>query len=728
MKGYINLELMKLIKEALIKAGRPLSLDELRALINTDAGEVAAATDMLVEQGEILSTRKHKFALPSQLGVERGKLQASTRGFAFFIPDSGGNDWFIPRSSMNGAMHMDTVWARQMNGSRDGNNVEGEVVRVAQHAYKRIVGTYKKMNRVGVVTPDEPRLQQDIIITDGMHGVEPGQKVVVELTRYPDGAELPEGKIIEVLGDADKSGTDVLSIIRRYDLYEEFPKNVEKLAQELSKAPITADGREDIRQTLTVTIDGADAKDFDDAISLEMTPGGNYMLGVHIADVSNYVRAGSALDNEAYNRGTSVYLADRVLPMLPTALSNDSCSLNPHEDRLALSCFMEVNKRGDVVDHRIAETIIRSDERLVYENVTRLLEGDADMRERYANVSPMLYKMEELFKILKARRVRRGSIDFDLPEARITVDSTGKPIEVTLRERGTSNMLIEEFMLLCNETIAKHASEKSWPFVYRVHEKPDKDKLRDLNTFLNSFGYSLKSLHDVHPKSVQKLLSSVAGTPQENIINKVVLRSLKKARYFEQNLGHFGLAASDYCHFTSPIRRYPDLMIHRIIKMALHGELDDNRMIALCQTLPQTAARCSEREKLAMDAERAVDDLEKCKYMDDHIGENYDGIISGVTSFGLFVELPNTIEGMIRLTSLNDDYYIFDEKHYRLTGRSNSRILSLGDKIEIKVAGVDMEGLRIEFTPVLEKIKGRRPKPPILKEKRGARKKDSGTR
>ena len=528
-----------------------------------------------------------------------------------------------------------------------------------------------------------------------------GHKVVVEITDYGEDRRNPEGKVIEILGHINDPGVDILSVIRRYELAVEFPEEVYAEIEHLGTEVAEADkkGREDLRDLLTITIDGADAKDLDDAVSLKRLGNGNFELGVHIADVSHYVRENTALDKEAYARGTSVYLVDRVIPMLPHKLSNGICSLNPHVDRLALSCLMEVNGRGEVVSHRILESVINSDYRMTYTAVREILEdGTPALLEQYAEILPTLEDMEELRQILGEKRRKRGSVNFDLPESKIILDENGKPIDIKPYEKSIATNMIEEFMLVCNETIAENSFWQEMPFMYRSHQEPDEDKLEKMEQFLRGFGYYLRKKDgEIHPRELQKVLQKAEETDEERIITRMVLRSMMQARYTAENGGHFGLAAKYYCHFTSPIRRYPDLEIHRMIKKMLHGELDEKASAYYRRKMPDWAKHCSKQERVAEDAERDTDALKKVEFMEDKVGQIYEGIISGVTNWGIYVELPNTIEGMVALSQMDDDYYEFDEKKMLVFGKRTKKSYRLGDKVVVSVAKVDRMMGTIDF-------------------------------
>lgn len=672
-----------------------------------EAGDAAAAAlERLLGSGRLMLTRKRKLALPEHTGLIYGRVQGNARGYGFFIPQDGGRDLFLPADAMHGAMHGDQVWVRQTERVSHGGNPEAEVVLIAARAHKKIVGSFEDDEGAGggYVVPDDTRLYMDVLIRPGdVDGAKAGDKVVAEILQYPDGRRPLMGRVSEVLGGKEEKGTDILSVIRRLDLPDDFGKAAARQARGLNKPvpPAAAARREDLRNLITITIDGADAKDLDDAVSLVDLPEGGCLLGVHIADVSHYVAEGTPLDEEAYKRGTSVYFPDRVLPMFPKEISNGVCSLNPNTDKLTLSCIMELDAAGKVVDHRIAETVIKTRHRMTYEDVNAMFAGDEVLRGKYADIWPMLQSMQALMEKLKARRFKRGSIDFDLAEAKLVLDSKGHTTDVQLYERGVSNRMIEEFMLIANETVAQHAKAMGLPFMYRVHETPDKEKLQILNTFLGTLGYGIKNIGNVRPATLQKVLLSSKGTKEETVINRVTLRSLRKARYSQESLGHFGLAADFYCHFTSPIRRYPDLTVHRLLKEMLHGALDEKRAAEWAARLEEMSRHCSERESVAVEAERAADDLKKCEYMKDRIGAVETGIISGVAQYGFFVQLPNTVEGMVRIGSIEDDYYVLDEKNYRMVGRSSGRVFRLGDEVRIKVAAADMETANVDF--VLER-------------------------
>lgn len=626
-------------------------------------------------------------------GLMSGKMQTTARGFGFFVPDDGGEDWFVPAEAMHGAMHGDRVLARKTGNARGG--VEGEIAEIAERAWAQIVGVMDG----GCVIPDEKRIPYVLVPVKGGRRAKEGDRVVAAIEQYPDGRRPMLGRIVEVLGRRGDAGVDVLAVVRRFGIRDTFPKAVLDRAAALPGTVSEAEcsGRLDLRGLCAVTIDGAHSKDFDDAVSLERLENGQLRLGVHIADVNAYVRAGSVIDREAGLRGTSVYFADRVIPMLPEALSNGICSLNEGVDRLALSCLMDVDEAGAVTGYRIAESVIRSRHRLVYEDITALLEGDADERERYQDIVPMLLDLERLQKRLYARRHARGSIDFDIAESEIDIDDEGKAVGLAPAERGIANRIIEECMLLANETVAAHLRSRGLPCLYRVHEAPDADRMRELNAFLQTLGYGFRIGESIRPTALQRVVEQAAGSPEEGIVSRLMLRSMQRARYSERPLGHFGLALEDYCHFTSPIRRYPDLIVHRILKWQLHGQLNGKRIEALNASLPTLGAQSSAAERAAMEAERAVEDLKRCEYMQQRLGETFDSVISGVTANGIYVELTNTAEGFVRLSTLTDDWYRPEMHRYRIVGERTGRVLRLGDRVQVQVVRVDMDTAMIDL-------------------------------
>ena len=688
------------------KAYNPMSDNELANVFDVKTEEIGgfySILDDMEKRGEIIKTKKNRYAAPERMNLIVGKLQMNAKGFGFILSElEGYSDVFVAATDMNGAMHSDRVVGRIVRKSADGKKSEGEIIRIIDRANDEIVGTYESSKNFGFVVPDDNRINMDIYIPKSeVNGAKDGFKVIAKLTRWPEPRRNPEGKIIEVLGHKDDVGTDIISIIKKHKLPEEFPKKVEEAAaaipEEISEEEITR--RRDLRGEKIVTIDGADAKDLDDAVSVKKLSNGNYLLGVHIADVSHYVKEMGALDKEAFKRGTSVYLVDRVIPMLPQKLSNGVCSLNPKVDRFTLSVNMEIDKKGKVVGHEIYESIIKTTERMTYTDVSDILEkNDEVLMKRYEHLLEDFKRMEELALLLRKKREERGSIDFDFDESKIILDEGGRPIEIKKAERRIANKIIEEFMLICNETVAEHFYWADIPFVYRIHEDPDMEKIEAFNKFIHNFGYHLKGIsNEVQPSALQDLIKKVEGRKEEKIINTLMLRALKKARYAPDNSGHFGLAAQNYCHFTSPIRRYPDLQIHRIIKETLQGKITGKRIKKLKEIVARAADISSERERLAMEAERETDDLKKAEYMTYHIGEEFEGIISSVISFGMFVELDNTIEGLVRISSLVDDYYIYDAENYLFRGERTKKTFKIGDSVRVKVIKADVSQKEIDF-------------------------------
>lgn len=684
----------------------PIKRRDMRVMLSVpqeDREKFENLINELIAEGRVFETKKGKLASPKDLQMATGTFIGHARGFGFVTPDAGGEDIFIPASETMGAMQKDRVLYKVLHKAEKGKKADGVIVRILERGQQRIVGTFEAGSKgYGFVVADDKKIAKDIFISrENTKGAVTGHKVVVEITDYGEDRRNPEGKVIEILGHINDPGVDILSVIRRYELAVEFPEEVYAEIEHLGTEVAEADkkGREDLRDLLTITIDGADAKDLDDAVSLKRLGNGNFELGVHIADVSHYVRENTALDKEAYARGTSVYLVDRVIPMLPHKLSNGICSLNPHVDRLALSCLMEVNGRGEVVSHRILESVINSDYRMTYTAVREILEdGTPALLEQYAEILPMLEDMEELRQILGEKRRKRGSVNFDLPESKIILDENGKPIDIKPYEKSIATNMIEEFMLVCNETIAENSFWQEMPFMYRSHQEPDEDKLEKMEQFLRGFGYYLRKKDgEIHPRELQKVLQKAEETDEERIITRMVLRSMMQARYTAENGGHFGLAAKYYCHFTSPIRRYPDLEIHRMIKKMLHGELDEKASAYYRRKMPDWAKHCSKQERVAEDAERDTDALKKVEFMEDKVGQIYEGIISGVTNWGIYVELPNTIEGMVALSQMDDDYYEFDEKKMLVFGKRTKKSYRLGDKVVVSVAKVDRMMGTIDF-------------------------------
>ena len=661
--------------------------------------ELQEVLDALLQEGKIEVSQKGKYQKSRGVFLT-GVFTAHPKGFGFVSVDGMEEDVFIPEDQVHGAMHQDTVQITVKPG-QSGKRREGAVNRIVKRGTDRIVGLYQESRNFGFVIPDNERYTRDIFVPkEDSGGAVNGHKVVVELVSYGTDRKSPEGKVVEILGHISDPGTDILSIVKGYDLPVEFPEKVMRQAERVPDRISEADmqGRTDLRDVQMVTIDGEDAKDLDDAVSLEMN-GGQYILGVHIADVANYVQEGSALDREAFERGTSVYLVDRVIPMLPRRLSNGICSLNEGQDRLALSCIMTIDQRGKVLDHVIAETVIRVDRRMTYTSVKKILEEqDAEESARYEELVPMFQRMQELAGLLRARRRARGSIDFDFPETKVILDEKGEPVKIRPYDRNTATKIIEDFMLIANETVAEDYFWQELPFVYRTHENPDPDRMKKLSTFINNFGYSIRFREDeVHPKELQKFLERLEGTPEETLISRLTLRSMKQAKYTTECTGHFGLAARYYCHFTSPIRRYPDLQIHRIIKDSLRGRMNQEKIEHYRKILDEVAKQSSERERRADEAERETIRLKKAEYMSRHLWEEYEGVISGVTGWGLYVELPNTVEGLVHVASLQGDYFEYNENAYEMVGQRTGKTYRLGQTVRVQVVKADRTTRTVDF-------------------------------
>lgn len=680
----------------------PMKLKELAILLQVPKDqrkELKAIMDSLEAEGKVHVSKKGKYTKGEAKRIV-GTYQAHARGFGFVAVEGEDDDIFISEDDTNGAFHGDQVEVT-IKSAPDGKRREGKVVRILSHGTTRLVGYFQKNKNFGFVVPDNQRFIKDVFVPlERSKGAVTGHKVVVELTKYGGDNKKPEGKIVEIIGHVNDPGTDIMSIVKGYDLPIEFPEKVLNQAERVAKDVSTADmaGRMDIRDWQMVTIDGEDAKDLDDAISLTKE-GENYKLGVHIADVTNYVQEKSALDREAYKRGTSVYLVDRVIPMLPHILSNGICSLNEGEDRLALSCIMTINDKGNVVDYKIAETVICVDRRMTYTSVKKILEEqDEEECKKYEEFVPMFQMMEKVAGILREKRKKRGSIDFDFPETKMVLDEQGKPIELKPYDRNVATKIIEDFMLLANETVAEHYFWQEIPFVYRTHEQPDEEKIQKLAIFINNFGHSMHIANNaVRPKEIQKLLVKVEGTNEEALISRLALRSMKQAKYTPENTGHFGLATTYYCHFTSPIRRYPDLQIHRIIKEDLRGRMNENRREHYEKILPEVTKQCSEREHLAEEAERETIKLKKVEYMEEHIGEVFEGVISSITKWGIYVELPNTIEGLVHVTNMHDDHYDYIEERFEMVGEHTRKVYKLGQTVYIVATGTDRLQRTIDF-------------------------------
>lgn len=663
--------------------------------------ELKEVMDALVAEGKVGLSKRGKYGKPEAFALV-GTFTGNAKGFGFVTIEGQEQDIFIPADKTGDALHGDKVQI-VASAARTGRRAEGAVIRVLERANETLVGYYQKSKNFGFVIPDNQKISADIFIPQGKDmGAVNGHKVVVRLTDYGGERRNPEGVITEIIGHVNDPGTDILSIAKAYGLPEEYPpevmQQVSRIPDEITGADMA--GRRDLRGWQTVTIDGEDAKDLDDAITISREDYG-YKLGVHIADVSNYVTEGSPLDQEALKRGTSVYLADRVIPMLPHKLSNGICSLNAGTDRLALSCIMEIDPQGRVQGHEIVESVIRVDRRMTYTAVNAIVtERDESVMQEYEGFVEMFDLMKELADILREKRRQRGSIDFDFPETKVILDERGRAVDIRPYERNAATKIIEDFMLMANETIAEDYFWQELPFVYRTHDNPDPEKMKRLGVFINNFGYSIRTQQgEVHPKELQKLLAKIEGTEEEALISRLTLRSMKQAKYMPVCTGHFGLAAKYYTHFTSPIRRYPDLQIHRIIKENLRGGLTEKRIAHYDKILTGVTVQCSASERRAEEAERETIKLKKCEYMSRRIGESFEGVISGVTTWGFYVELPNTVEGLVHVSELHGDYYVFDEERMELRGEMSGRSFKLGQKIRVVVTGTDRLTRTIDFIP-----------------------------
>lgn len=714
---------------------KPLSVQEIEELVelneDTDFTTLMKTLNQLEEEGELVRTRKNRYGLPEKMNLIRGKIQMHAKGFAFLIPDNEDqDDVYIHHSDLQSAMNGDRVLVRIDSRVDEGKRPEGTVIRIIERNTHEIVGTYDDNGYFGFVIADDKRIPNDIFIPKGAtNGAVDGHKVIVKITKYPEGRMSAEGQVTEILGHKNDPGIDILAIIHKHGIQVDFPDEVIEQATNTADEidPNEIPNRRDLRDEQIVTIDGADAKDLDDAVAVKKLDNGNYHLGVHIADVSYYVDENSPIDQEARERGTSVYLVDRVIPMIPHRLSNGICSLNPQVDRLTLSCEMEINTDGEVVNHEIFQSVIKTNERMTYSDVKKILvDDDEELKQRYESLVPMFKEMENLASILRKKRLNRGAIDFDFKEAQVLVDEEGAAKDVVLRERSVAERLIEEFMLAANETVDEHFHWMDVPFIHRVHEEPDAQKLQHFFEFITNFGYVVKgSANDVHPKALQEVLEAVKGTQEDMVINKLMLRSMQQARYDDKNLGHFGLSTEFYTHFTSPIRRYPDLIVHRLIRRYIvEGKLDQKTRQHWKDQIPEIAKHSSERERRAVDAERETDDLKKAEYMQDKIGQEFEGVVSSVTNFGLFVELPNTVEGLVHVSYLTDDYYHFDETQYAMIGERTGNVFRIGDELTVRVENVNLDERVVDFEIVgMEPPKKNRPssrpeKPKVINAKK----------
>jgi len=694
-------ELLNYMRQASYK---PLSYQELLsdlAIPPEDEEKLNKLLGSLEQDGEIVQTRRGKYGLPEMMNLVRGTLSVTSRGYAFVVPDAGDSgDIFVYGRELNGAMHNDRVMVRLSRLAQGGQRAEGEVIRVIHRAHNELVGTYRKIHQATQVVPDDPRLHTYPIFVNPSKKfkLKDGDKVVVKITTWPGKDGFADGSITEVLGGFQEPGVDVLSIIRKYQLRDSFSPEVEKAADALAQPVSSEDlsGREDLRGLRMVTIDGEDARDLDDAVSISRWIENGYELGVHIADVSHYVQEDSTLDKEARERATSVYLVDRVLPMLPPILSNGICSLNAGEPRLAYSCMMKIDARGEVREYSIVKSVIQVNERMTYSAVNKiLLQNDPDLTERYAEQVEDFKLMQELSSLIRQQRIQRGSLDFDFPEAKVILDEDGHPVAIKKREHGLAESIIEDFMIAANETVARHIFDRSCPVLYRIHEKPAEEKISDLNQVLKVYGLHLPEYPE--PKAVQTVLDYIKGRPDERIISTMILRSMRHARYSPLAIGHFGLASKYYCHFTSPIRRYPDLVVHRMLNLLGQSTLSEKKQSSLASKMQVLGDHCTVREMSAEEAERDSVDMKKAEYMAPLVGEVFAGTISSVLSFGFFVELSNTVEGLVHISSISDDYYIFDDKSYTLYGKNRGTRYRIGDQVRIKLSNVNVSEAKIDF-------------------------------
>ena len=678
-----------------------MNVDELATALGYDRSvdfvEFVKCLVQLEDQGKVVRGIRDCYFLANQDMFVIGTMQAHSRGFGFVKIDEEEQDIYIAESNMNGAFNRDKVKVAILN-KQSGHSLEGKVIEIVERGQERVVGLVARVRGRLMVKSDDPKFNMNVIINEPSKGVMPGHKVVVKITdyHYP-----PKGDVVEILGHVNDPGVDILSIVARYDMPVEFNERVMSEVEKVPDEVLEEDkvGRVDLRDELIVTIDGDDAKDLDDAISLKRLKNGHYQLGVHIADVSHYVKEGSEIDKEAVARGTSVYLVDRVIPMLPHKLSNGICSLNPRVDRLTVSCIMEVDEHGEVVEHQIVPSVIHSTERMTYKNVNKILDGDKTMTERYHDIYKLFFLMEELAIILRMKRSKKGAIDFNVNEAKVLVDKKGRPTDIVLRERGMSEKIIEEFMLLANETVAEHFYWLEVPFIYRVHEHPKKKRLLQFASIASVLGYKLRgSLDHIYPNELSSIIESAKGTPEQSIISTMLLRCMQKARYDSECLGHYGLADEYYTHFTSPIRRYPDLLVHRLIHTYLFDQkMDEETLQHFNEVVPKLAESSSNCEVDAVNCERDVMDMKMAEYMKKHIGEEFDGIISSVTGFGFFVELPNTVDGLVHITSLKDDYYHFDSQYMMLVGEMTGRKYRMSDPVRVRVVSASKVDGQIDF-------------------------------
>lgn len=699
-------------------AYKPLTVQEIEEQFGFEnAEEFKELIKTLVrmeERGTLVRSRSDRYGVPERMNLMRGKFIGHQRGFGFVEQeDKTMDDIFVPPTETNGAVNGDTVMVRISENS-SGDRREGTVIRILERGTTKVVGTFQDNRGFGFVVPDDKKMNMDVFIAKGdTLGAIEGHKVVVEITGWPEGRKSATGMVTQILGHKNDPGVDILSIIHKYGIETEFPPEVLEHANSVPDEidPKDIEGRRDLRNEQIVTIDGADAKDLDDAVQVEKLEDGTYKLGVHIADVSHYVTVDSPIDGEAYDRATSIYLTDRVIPMIPHRLSNGICSLNPSVDRLTLSCEMIFNSRGEVVSHDIFQSVINTTARMTYRDVYEILEQDnKELKEKYAALVPMFDQMKELAGILRDKRMRRGAIDFDFKESKVIVDDEGYPVDIEVRERTIAERLIEEFMLAANETVAEHFHRMEVPAIYRIHEDPKPEKLQRFFEFITNFGIVVKgSGKEIHPSALQEIIRSIEGLPEEPVVSTMLLRSMQQAKYSSESLGHFGLSTDFYTHFTSPIRRYPDLIVHRLIRAyIIEKDLSAATIRHWEANLDEIAEHTSDRERRAVEAERDTDALKKSQFMADKVGEEFEGIVSSVTNFGLFIELPNTIEGLVHVSNLTDDYYRFDDRQMMMIGERTKRQFRIGDEVSIRVMSVKPEEGTIDFEIVDMKPSQRR--------------------
>ena len=691
-------KVLKLLEDKEFKTRR---IDELAQYLGyvetTEYISFIKMMNALEDEGEIVRNKVNEYYLSNQLYFFKGVVDLNKKGFAFVKVDED-REFYIHETNMKDAYNKDTVLIEKIpsRGARE----EGRVVRVLERGQMKYVGEVKKGKRDYYVDVDDAKFNKPIFVDHAhTHGAVVGHKVVVEIKTFKPQIK---GNIVKIIGHRNDPGVDILSIVHAHDVDIEFPKEVYEQINTINDEidPSDIKNRVDLRNEVIVTIDGDDAKDLDDAISLKKLANGNYELGVHIADVSYYVTEGSPLDKEAVKRGTSIYLVDRVIPMLPHKLSNGICSLNPHVDRYTISCIMEIDSKGIVVNHKIIPSVIHSSYRMTYNNVNAILDGDEEKQREYGDVVPLFFLMQELAKILRHKRDQKGAIDFDVNEGKVLVDKNGIPYDVVLRTRGASDKIIEEFMLCANETVAEHFKWMELPFIYRIHEHPKLKKLQQFVSIVKPLGYSIKgSLEHVYPNELSAIIDASKDTEEHTIIATLLLRCMQKARYDEQCLGHFGLADEYYTHFTSPIRRYPDLLVHRLIRTYLFNN-DMESIEHFQEVIPYLAEQSSSRERDAVDIEREVMDMKMAEYMEKHIGEEFEGMISSVTQFGFFVELPNTIDGLVHVSELKDDYYHYDDKNLMLVGEVTGNTFKLSDKVKVRVVSSSKKDSTIDFEVV----------------------------